>query len=127
MFGETQLETDQFLRTLGWARVVEQELTQLDSHSLAILESYAQGVNAYLADHKGSALSLEYTVLKLLNPDYQVEAWQPLHSLTWAKAMAWDLRGNMDEEIERAKQEVDARRREAPRPARLAQQPHPGA
>ena len=102
MFGESQLETDQFLRTLGWARVVEQELTQLDPQSLAILDSYAQGVNAYLADHTGSELSLEYAVLKLLNPDYQVEAWQPLHSLTWAKAMAWDLRGNMDDEIERA-------------------------
>ena len=102
MFGESQLETDQFLRTLGWARVVEQELTQLDPQSLAILDSYAQGVNAYLADHAGTELSLEYAVSKLLNPDYQVEAWQPLHSLTWAKAMAWDLRGNMDEEIERA-------------------------
>jgi penicillin amidase len=102
MFGDSQVDTDKFLRTLGWARVVQQELDTLDSQSLAILDAYAQGVNAYLAEHHGSQLSLEYAVLKLLNPDYQVEPWQPLHSLTWAKAMAWDLRGNMDEEIERA-------------------------
>ena len=50
----------------------------------------------------GTALSLEYAVLGLLSPDYKIEDWQPVHSLTWGKAMAWDLRGNMDEEITRA-------------------------
>jgi len=102
MFGESQLETDIFLRRLGWRRVSEQELNALDAESLKILESYAQGVNAYLADHRGVTLSLEYGILKLLNPGYQLESWLPLHSLTWAKAMAWDLGGNMDDEIERA-------------------------
>jgi len=102
LFGESQLETDQFLRTMGWARVAQEELTMLDEDSLAILESYANGVNAYLADHKGSDLSLEYAVLKLTNADYEPEPWQPLHTLTWAKAMAWDLGGNMDGEIEYA-------------------------
>lgn len=102
MFGEDQVDTDKFLRTLGWARVVEEELASIDPVSLAILQDYAQGVNAYLADHQGNDLSLEYAVLKLINPDYQPEPWQPIHSLTWAKAMAWDLGGNMDAEIERA-------------------------
>ncbi|MCK4975916.1 MAG: penicillin acylase family protein, partial [Anaerolineales bacterium] len=102
MFGESQVDTDKFLRTMGWARVVEEELDGFDPVSTSILQDYAEGVNAYLADHQGSALSLEYAVLKLLNPDYQPEPWQPLHSLTWAKAMAWDLGGNMTFEIERA-------------------------
>ena len=100
MFGESQLETDEFLRTLGWARVVEEELQVLDENSLLILDSYADGVNAYLAGHQGSALSLEYAVLKLLNASYEPEPWEPLHTLTWAKAMAWDLGGNMNVEIE---------------------------
>lgn len=102
MFGESQLDTDKFLRTMGWARVVEEELAVLDPVSIAILDAYAEGVNAYMADHQGSSLSLEYAVLKLLNPGYVPEPWQPLHSLTWAKAMAWDLGGNIDGEIERA-------------------------
>jgi penicillin amidase len=102
MFGDTQVETDIFLRTLGWARVVEQELEILDPTSIEILEAYAEGVNAYLADHSGAQLSLEYAILALLNPDYQPEPWQPLHTLTWAKAMAWDLRSNMEQELERA-------------------------
>ncbi len=102
MFGESQLETDKFLRTLGWARVVEAELASLDAETLSVLQAYADGVNAYLAQRRGPALSLEYAVLGLLTPGYTPEPWTPLNSLTWAKAMAWDLGGNMDLELERA-------------------------
>ena len=102
MFGETSLGPDKFLRTVGWARVAEQELAHADQHTLAFLQAYADGVNAYLADHQGSALSLEYAVLGLLTPDYTVEPWEPLHTVTWGKAMAWDLGGNLDAEIYRA-------------------------
>ncbi len=99
---KSQLDTDKFLRTLGWARVAQVELNTLDPATLKILDDYAAGVNAYLAGHQGSQLSFEYAILKLLTPDYTPEPWQPLHSLTWAKVMAWDLGGNMDSEIERA-------------------------
>ncbi len=102
MFGDSQVETDTFLRTLGWRQVAEQELATYDPESVAILEAYAEGVNAYLADHQGTAISLEYGILKILTPGYKPEPWTPVNTLTWAKAMAWDLRGNMDEEIERA-------------------------
>ncbi len=102
MFGSSQVETDAFLRTLGWKQTAEAEWDQLGPDSRAMLEAYSAGVNAYLKDHSGAALSLEYTVLKLLSPEYTVEAWTPVNSLTWGKAMAWDLRGNMGEEIERA-------------------------
>jgi penicillin amidase len=103
MFGESELDTDRFLRTLGWARVAQQELNQTSPEDLAILQAYADGVNAYLANHKGSALSFEYAILKLLSPNYQVEPWTPLNSLTWAKVISWDLGGNMDMEIYRAR------------------------
>ncbi len=102
MFGKGQLETDTFLRTLGWRVTAEQEYNGLDADSKAIADSYAAGVNAYLKDHDTTALSLEYAVLGLLSPDYKIEPWTPVNSLTWGKAMAWDLRGNMGEEIERS-------------------------
>ncbi len=102
MFGKNQLDTDAFLRTLGWRQIAEQEFSALDPESQGILKAYADGVNAYLQDHSGTQLSLEYGVLGLLTPSYKPEPWTPIHSLTWAKAMAWDLRGNMGEEIERA-------------------------
>ncbi len=102
MFGDTEVETDTFLRTLGWRQVAEQELASYDPESVAILDAYAEGVNAYLADHQGTAISLEYGILKILTPGYKPEPWTPVNTLTWAKAMAWDLGGNMDSEIERA-------------------------
>ena len=102
MFGESQVSTDAFLRTLGWRRIAEQEVPMLTARSRAILDSYAQGVNAYLADHDGAALSLEYAVLGLQNPDYAPEPWTPADSVAWLKALAWDLRSNMDDEIYRA-------------------------
>ena len=102
MFGSGQVETDTFLRTLGWRQTAEAEWEQLGPEPKAILQAYAEGVNAYLKDHKDTALSLEYSILGLLSPDYELEEWTPIHSLTWGKAMAWDLRGNMGEEIERA-------------------------
>jgi penicillin amidase len=101
LFGESQVDTDAFIRLLGWRRTAEQELTMLDPTTIAYLEAYARGVNAYLADHHGSQLSLEYAVLGLQNAGYVVEPWTPADSVAWLKAMAWDLRGNMDVEIER--------------------------
>ncbi len=102
MFGESQVETDMFLRTLGWERLARQEYEMLSPEARRVLEAYARGVNAYLERRQGSRLSLEYTVLKLLNPDYRPPKWEPIHSLVWAHVMAWDLGGNMKQEIERA-------------------------
>jgi len=101
LFGESQVGTDTFIRTLGWRRVAEQELALLSPETIGYLQAYAAGVNAYLADHAGSSLSLEYAVLDLQNAGYEPEPWTPVDSLSWLKAMAWNLSGNMDAEIQR--------------------------
>jgi penicillin G amidase len=101
MFGKSQLETDKFLRTMGWARVAKLEFEQLAAETQSNLQAYADGVNAYLQTHQGSQISLEYAVLKLNNPNYKPEPWQPVHSLTWGKVMAYDLGRNLEREIER--------------------------
>ncbi|WP_018909335.1 penicillin acylase family protein [Salinispora arenicola] len=102
LFGESQLETDIYLRTMGWRRVAEQEWDILGSSTKRYLQVYADGVNAWLDEHDGGRASLEYAVLGLQNSDYEIEAWHPVDSLAWLKAMAWDLRGNMGDEIARA-------------------------
>lgn len=102
MLGSATVDTDVFLRSVGWERVARAELDLLDAQSLAMLQSYADGVNAYLAEHQGTQLSLEYLFLGLLNSSYEPTPWEPMNTLTWAKAMAWDLRDNMDNEIERS-------------------------
>nr|WP_203591300.1 penicillin acylase family protein [Streptomyces sp. SID13031] len=106
LFGKDALETDKFVRTLGWRRVAEQELGLLTPSTRQYLEDYARGVNAYLSTHAGSGLSLEYAVLSLKDlggSDYRPEPWTAADSLAWLKAMAWDLGGNMDDEITRTK------------------------
>lgn len=102
LFGASQLPTDEFLRTLGWRRVAEQEVAKLDATTLGYYQAYADGVNAYLADHQGADASLEYAVLGLQNADYEIEPWSPADSVAWLKAMAWDLRTNIEDETERA-------------------------
>ena len=102
LFGESQLSTDKFLRTLGWREVAAQEVEALDPKISSYYESYAAGVNAYLADHKGADASFEYAVLGLQNADYEIEPWTPEDSVAWLKAMAWDLRTNIEDETERA-------------------------
>jgi penicillin amidase len=112
LFGGQSLETDMFVRTLGWRRVAEQELELLSARTRRHLEAFSAGVNAYLADHEGAQLSLEYAVLSLNGLDYTAEPWTPVDSLSWLKAMAWDLRGNMEDEINRviASTELSKRR-----------------
>ena len=63
MFGEAQVEADIFLRTLGWEQVAARESQALSPRMQTLLEAYAQGVNAYLADRGKWRISLEYAFL----------------------------------------------------------------
>jgi penicillin amidase len=101
MFGSTTLETDEYVRTLGWRRTAAQAIPQLQPRTREALQAYADGVNAYVNTHSLSHMSLEYTLLEAGGLDYHPEPWTPVDSLSWLEAMAWDLRGNMDDEIDR--------------------------
>ena len=100
LFGPSQVETDTFIRTLGWRRVAEQELQLLSASTRRYLDAYADGVNAYLQSHDPADISLEYSLLGLQGLDYTPESWTAVDSLAWVKAMAWDLGANMDREVE---------------------------
>ncbi|HKE71837.1 MAG TPA: penicillin acylase family protein [Nocardioidaceae bacterium] len=101
LVGEDAIDTDKFVRTLGWRRVARREVEQLQPATRRYLEAYSDGVNAYIEDKSAGELSLEYTVLSVTGPDYVPEPWTPVDSVAWLKAMAWDLRSNMDDEIDR--------------------------
>ncbi len=119
LFGEAAVESDAYVRTMGWRRVAEQELALIAPSTRAALDAYAEGVNAYLSDRSPTEISLEYTVLSLGGLDYRPDEWTGVDSLAWLKAMAWDLRGNMVEEIDRvlATEAVGAERAEELYPA----------
>ncbi|QLE72461.1 penicillin acylase family protein [Streptomyces rectiverticillatus] len=102
MFGDGQVETDAFVRTMGWRKVAQEEYdTKLSATTKKYLQAYSDGVNAYLKDHQGKSLSVEYAALEFEN-EYKPEKWTPVDSVAWLKAMAWDLRGNLQSEIDRS-------------------------
>ena len=100
LFGASQVETDTYIRTLGWRRVAEAELPLVSASTRRYLDAYADGVNAYLQSHSPADLSLEYSLLGLQGLDYSPEPWTAIDSLAWLKAMAWDLGANLDREVE---------------------------
>jgi penicillin amidase len=104
MVGSGGVETDKVIRTMGWRRVAEAELPHLAPATRQYLQAYADGVNAYInAMGSPSRMAFEYVVLGQQVPGYRVEQWTPVDSLSWLKAMAWDLRGNYDNELARAR------------------------
>ncbi|MES0343530.1 MAG: penicillin acylase family protein, partial [Anaerolineales bacterium] len=101
ILGSSGLESDRFIRTVGWHRTAAQELELYDEVELSVLDAYADGVNAYIEQNSGS-LGLEFTVLGLTGVSFDPEPWTPLNTLTYAKLMAWDLGGNRSAELTRS-------------------------
>jgi penicillin amidase len=100
---DTALHADKVVRTLGWRRVAQAELDQADPTTRRYLDDYARGVNDYVAGRSPSELSVDYTMLGLDHTLARIEPWTALDSVTWFKAMAWDLRGNYSGELTRAR------------------------
>jgi penicillin amidase len=102
LYGPGQVEADSYIRTLGWRRVAEEELALLSASTRRYLDAYASGVNAYIRGKPAADLSLEYSVLGLQGLDYQPDEWTAADSVSWLKAMAWNLGANLDQESELA-------------------------
>ncbi len=104
LFGESQLDTDRFIRTLGWRQAAERDLAALDAPTMRVLERYAAGVNAWL-DQSGDRRGLAFVVTGLQAgkssglDGYDPEPWTPLDTVTFAKLQAWSLGGNYDAEL----------------------------
>ncbi|MDQ1324584.1 MAG: penicillin amidase [Chloroflexota bacterium] len=104
LFGEGQVATDSFVRTLDWRGAAERDLAILSDETLSFLEAYADGINAFLEGHP-NALGLSFVVAGALAGQgtglagLRPEPWTPLDTLTWAKVQAWGLGGNLDTEI----------------------------
>jgi penicillin amidase len=103
LFGSRTLDEDRLIRTLGWRQAAGRDLAALDPDARAVVEAYATGVNAWIADHQGS-LSLPFVVAGFRAGigglgGYPLEPWTALDTMTWQKVQAWQLGGNFDTEI----------------------------
>ncbi len=85
VFGAETLPFDRMFRILGLWSVCKKIEEAMSNDSRNRLAWYADGVNAFIATHKG-----EYPVeFDMLN--YEPEPWQPAHSILIGRLMAWEL------------------------------------
>lgn len=97
LFGSIALETDRFCRRLGLHRSAVAELSRLSEHNMRMLNAYSQGVNTFI-EQNAHKLSVEFTLLRT-----KPQPWRPADSIQWAKMMGWNLSGNWETEIIRAR------------------------
>ncbi|WP_137928504.1 penicillin acylase family protein [Cupriavidus sp. 2SB] len=93
ILGPKALDNDRFLRTLGVRRNAEEVYARASPETRAVLQAYADGVNAFI-DTRKSALPPEFLILGT-----KPEHWEPVDTLGWQTMMAWDLGGNWSQEV----------------------------
>ncbi len=93
--GPATLPLDRMARVLGFRRRAETELTALDPDTRGLLDAYARGVNALIAE-RGRLAAPEFLVLGRPAP------WTATDSLLWGEVMAAWLSGNWRTELSRA-------------------------
>ena len=92
--GSSVVPVDVFMRTIGMRRAAVDDLANLPGDTRAMLQAYANGVNAWTAQ-RGRFASAENVALG------RPEAWEPVDCLLWAKMMGLYLSGNMRTELSR--------------------------
>ena len=96
ILGPPLVETDRFLRTIGFRRAAESAWRALPAEQRRLVEAYTRGLNAYLVS--SWARPIEFRIVRC-----PASPFEPVDVLTWAKLMAWDLAGNARNEIRRAR------------------------
>ena len=97
ILGARLVETDRFLRTVGFRRAAADALRALTPPTRARLDAYAAGINQYLAT--STARPIEFRLLRA-----SAAPFDAVDCLVWSKMMAWDLASaNASNEIRRAR------------------------
>jgi penicillin amidase len=86
LMGQSALDSDIQLRTIGLRRAAEVSLPLYSGEALAILQAYSDGVNAWLNESQGN-LPPEYGELEIS----QIQPWSLLDSVTVMKGIAFGL------------------------------------
>ena len=92
--GPRGLPADRLLRTIGLMRAARTAWPKLDGRSRALIEAYVAGINAFLADHHGGGLPVEFALMRT-SPD----PWTGVDVVAWQKTMALQLSANWRDEL----------------------------
>ena len=98
LVGTNVVDVDRTMRGLGVYRHALDSVNALSPATRSVLDAYAAGVNAWLAEKE--QFGLELTLIRMLSGgSYRPEPWRPADSLVWAKLMALGLDGNWRAEL----------------------------
>jgi penicillin amidase len=101
LFGERTLAIDSVLRRFDIYGLAVSSVAAQDDETTMALDSYAAGVNAWLAEVNKGALGRGAPEMWLFN--HPVSPWQPADSLAILKLMALQLSSHLEAEVLRAR------------------------
>ncbi|MEH7224202.1 penicillin acylase family protein [Bacillus sp. JJ1566] len=90
VIGASLVDQDKYFRTLGLRRAAEASYEAYSTEAKDVLQSYADGVNAFIKEAiEKNTLPVEFSLA-----GYEPYMWSPIDSLTIGKYMAYDLGGH---------------------------------
>lgn len=101
LFGERALASDMLLRRFDLHGLARTSVAAQDAQTLAALEAYAAGVNAWLAEVNKGALGRGAPEMWLFN--HAIAPWQPADSIAIMKLMALRSTSQIQAEVLRAR------------------------
>lgn len=85
IFGSKTLEVDKVLRTVGLSHVAREQSDSLTSEERDLLQSYCDGVNAFMEEHAEN-YPIEFVLL-----GYRPDPWTVEHSLSVSRLIGFQL------------------------------------
>ena len=101
IFGERTVKTDELLRRLDLYGAAEASVSSQNAYSMAALEAYSRGVNAWINVVNDKALGRGAPEFFIFSSE--ITAWRPADSLAIGKLMALQLSGHLQDEVLRAR------------------------
>jgi penicillin amidase len=94
IFGEKTLEQDKYWRRYGFAEVAAENKEHLGEAALSALQSYADGVNAYIETLTPETMPVEFRILQ-----YKPAKWSPEDTIVVGKILADALSSTYQQDI----------------------------
>lgn len=101
VFGQRTVKIDELLRRYDLYGLAQQSVAVQDAPTMAALQSYARGVNAWIEQVNRDALGRGAPEFFLFSNE--IAAWQPADSIAVLKLMALQLSGHLEQEVLRAR------------------------
>ncbi|AXX97900.1 penicillin acylase family protein [Profundibacter amoris] len=99
-FGRRTLEIDKLMRRLDIYNLAVRSVQAQDAKTLAALQAYSAGVNAWLTEINKEALGRGAPEFFLFSNE--IAPWQPADSVAILKLMALQMSGHLEQEVIRA-------------------------